>query len=921
MGRLSPLSPRPVLPITHLITMSLITSSEEKPFNNYLTVLLDAYQDDPLKDIAVLFTDVVGSTKYFKIYGDMDGREMLRQHQNLASSVIDEYKGKLIKAIGDSVMASFAGPSEALRAAIKMQRIFSAYNDNAAGEHRIHIRIGVHFGKVIVEEKDIYGDVVNVASKLTNLANGDEIYISKEIYERAQDIPGIHFELVNLWNAKDAPSGLTMYKAVWENAIIAEPVLKTFIHVHPLPDIGETDFSRIWENFIGNLDAEDAIAKGYEEEYILPDRSLSLVANDSIYAISTAESILAHLGSITEKDAPSPVPVQVIIYKLLHTEGNMPALTDIEVKWDGISPGGIYVSPEVRLDIKDEGDIFVEPSTAEETQETLYRIYRKNISQETTEEQQVPVQAFLYQMTLMDGTYASCYYCGNRRHYPSDCPSKNIPGKTSAISQLGYLSLSTINDLFLRYATASLASSDNGSLYDAATEQAYLAFYELKRIFQLPFFRIIWNNPANRWERVKQSAGQSEGGIVWLIQDSLRVSDHARAQSLLEQALDTFPDDYKVYCLLGYLNIEQNDLSPAKEHFKKAYTYAKTKPQRIFVLFQLARLYSLLNNPQKAHEKINNILVIDHGCTEAIYQDIIWKLQQKKEKAAIQQLAGLVRENRDYYTIALIDPEMEPYKAIVVPKLGAMFNKAKDAAQSRFEDACTILKNTKELLSQMKLAETESLHAKVEELMKSDSYFGYLDAVRYSDSIVTACENSLKEQKKDLSGIIDQLLQRLERALNFVKRYRYRQFVDSHYKHLMLLKVRMDDIKGAEKCSVLWQFDACHALCKETAGELDSIESRLKRLEIIQQVVHTFFNFLKYCSALLSIVFFTGIFIFPFFVDPLNALLSKFEITSISSTWSFQKTFLVLGGIASFITSFLISVKDIFKDDQDIPTL
>jgi len=900
--------------------MSLSASSKEKPFDNYLSFLLDAYQDDPLKNIAVLFTDVVGSTKYFKTYGDMDGREMLRQHQNLATSVIDEYKGNLIKAIGDSVMASFAGPSESLRAAIKMQHVFRAYNDDAAGEHQIHIRIGVHFGKVIVEEKDIYGDVVNVAAKLTNLADGDEIYISQEIYERAQDIPGIHFEPVNLWNAKDAPSGLTMYKAVWENAIIAEPVLKTFIHVHPLPDIGETDFSHIWEDFIGNLNTEDAIAKGYEEEYVLPDRSLVLIMNDSVHAISIAESILAHLGSVTKKDVP-PVPVRTIIYKLPHIKGNIPALTGVEVAWDAISPGGIYVSPEVRLDIKDEGDISVEPSTVEETHETFNRVHRKSIPQETAEEQQMPVQPFFYQKTLMDGTYASCFYCGDRKHYPSDCPSKNIPGKTSAINQLGYLSLSNINELFLQYVTTLQASSGNGSLYNAATEQAYLAFYELKRVFQLPFFRIIWNNPANRWEKVKQGAGQSEGGIVWLIQDSLRVSDHSRAQSLLEQALETFPDDYKVYCLIGYLNIEQNNLSLAKKHFKKAYIHTKTDPQRIFVLFQLARLYALLNNPQKAQEKINNILNIDPGCTEAIYQDIIWKLQQKKEKVAIQQLTGLVRENRDYYTVVLIDPEMEPYKAIVAPQLGTMFNKARNMAQSRFEDACTILKNTEELLSQRNLAEIQSLRVKIEELMESDSYFGYLDAVRYSDSIVTICENSLKEQKKDLSEIIYQLSQRLQKAFNFVKKYRYRQFVDSHYKHLMLLKIRMDDIRGAEKFCAPWQFDACHASCKETAGDLDSIESKLKRLELIQQIIRTFFNFLKYCSALLSIVFFIGIFIFPFFVDPLNILLSKFEVTSISNAWSFQKTFLVLGGIASFIASFLISVKDIFKDDQDVPSL
>lgn len=896
--------------------MSIRSSSQQKPFDNYLSFLLDAYRNDPLKEIAVLFTDVVGSTRYFKVYGDMDGREMLRQHQNLATAAIHEYKGNLIKAIGDSVMASFAGPSEALRAAIKMQRAFHVYNDDVAGEHQIHIRIGVHFGKVIVEEKDIYGDVVNVAAKLTNLADGDEIYISQEVYALSRDIPGIRFEPVNLWNVKDAPSGLTMYKAVWENALTAEPLMSAFIHIHPTLDTGETEFPHIWEDLTGSTGTEDAVVKGYEEKYVLPDRSLVLTLGDSMQATLLAESVLAHLGNATKEDIP-PIPVRTIIYKLPHIKGSaQPAC--FEVKWDAIDPGGIYVSPEVWLDIKDNGHFSIEPSSGEEAGETFHRICRNNMLQEKADGIPMPVQPFTCQKSLMDGIYPPCYYCGDRRHYPPDCPSKSIPEKTSAVHRLGYLSLSAISELFRN---TFQGSSDGGSLCGEAAEQAYLAFCEVRKVFQLSFFRVLWNNPSNRWEKVQQSAGPNEGGIVWLIQDSLRVSDHERAQSLLELALEKLPADYRVHCLLGYLNIEKNNLPQAKEYFSKAYTCTKTNPQRIFVLFQLARIYALLNDLQKTQEKINGILFIDPGCAEANYQDIILKLRQGKDKAAVQRLLSLVKENRDYYIIALIDPEMQPYHACILPQLGTMLGKAKDAARSRFDDAHAILKNTKEMLSQKDLAEIRSLSGKIEELMRSDSYFGYLDAARYCDLMAAICENTVKEQKKDLSEIIDQLSQRLRSALSFVKRYRYRQFVDDHYKHLMLLKIRIDDVSGAERFCAPWQFDACHALCKETAGELDSIEPKLKMLEIIQQTIRAFFNFLKYCSAMLSIVFFVGIFIFPFFVDPLNALLSRLDISSVSNAWSFQRTFLFSGGIASFVASFLISVKDVFKDDQNMPLL
>ena len=93
--------------------------------------IAQAYPDNTLtENVAVLFTDIVGSTEYFKTHGVKLGREMLRSHHNIASSIVSAYGGKVIKLIGDSIMASFAVPAEAFKAAIKMQQKFKVADND-----------------------------------------------------------------------------------------------------------------------------------------------------------------------------------------------------------------------------------------------------------------------------------------------------------------------------------------------------------------------------------------------------------------------------------------------------------------------------------------------------------------------------------------------------------------------------------------------------------------------------------------------------------------------------------------------------------------------------------------------------------------------------------------------------------------------
>ncbi|NIT40519.1 MAG: hypothetical protein GTN46_03035, partial [Gammaproteobacteria bacterium] len=85
------------------------------------------------------------------------------------------YRGRIVKHIGDSIMASFKSPKTALRAAIGIQQILEKRR-NEDPAFQLRVRIGVHTGEALVEDSDIFGDAVNLAARVQNLAKGNEIY-------------------------------------------------------------------------------------------------------------------------------------------------------------------------------------------------------------------------------------------------------------------------------------------------------------------------------------------------------------------------------------------------------------------------------------------------------------------------------------------------------------------------------------------------------------------------------------------------------------------------------------------------------------------------------------------------------------------------------------------------------------------------
>lgn len=125
------------------------------------------------RPITILFADIAGSTKLFETRGDVEARALTSQVLNALTQITLRHSGTVIKTIGDEIMCTFPGPSNALHASVDMQRRVAG--DLAWARDHLAIRIGLHHGEALIEEGDVYGDAVNTAARMAQLAKREQI--------------------------------------------------------------------------------------------------------------------------------------------------------------------------------------------------------------------------------------------------------------------------------------------------------------------------------------------------------------------------------------------------------------------------------------------------------------------------------------------------------------------------------------------------------------------------------------------------------------------------------------------------------------------------------------------------------------------------------------------------------------------------
>jgi class 3 adenylate cyclase len=142
--------------------------------------------------IALIFTDLAGSTALYARRGDPRAYHLVRLHFDTLFTVVNACGGTVVKTIGDAVMAVFQTPAEAMEAAIMMQHAIAELNNERqlSDDERLILKVGVHSGPTLSvtlnDRPDYFGTTVNLAARAQGLSQGRDVVFTEALYHDSE---------------------------------------------------------------------------------------------------------------------------------------------------------------------------------------------------------------------------------------------------------------------------------------------------------------------------------------------------------------------------------------------------------------------------------------------------------------------------------------------------------------------------------------------------------------------------------------------------------------------------------------------------------------------------------------------------------------------------------------------------------------
>jgi class 3 adenylate cyclase len=164
---------------------------------------------------AILFADVAGSTGLYERHGDHAARAIITALLARMSGIAARHSGVLVKTIGDEILCRFPTAERAVSAAIAMQENLAAGADEAEPRQ---MRMGLHWGPVMLESGDVFGDAVNVAARMSAIARGGQIVTTRDTVAALPEDLAARTRLFDTALLKGRHDSLEIHEVLWEKS-------------------------------------------------------------------------------------------------------------------------------------------------------------------------------------------------------------------------------------------------------------------------------------------------------------------------------------------------------------------------------------------------------------------------------------------------------------------------------------------------------------------------------------------------------------------------------------------------------------------------------------------------------------------------------------------------------------------------------
>lgn len=239
---------------------------------------------------AVLFADVVGYSRLMS-ENEMDTYNALKSLLSQLEELCPQYQGQVIEVRGDGILALFETATSAVEFSIELHRIASQHNQARMAHQQIKFRAGVHMGEVLLDERGIHGDNVNIAARLQEIAEPERVYVSAAVYEQIRNRLRYGYEFLGPKQLKNILSPVATYcvRSEVEGATMAatlRPEMQLEVLERPdLPSVAILPFASQ-----GSNEDDSWIAEGLTDDIIMnlsKFRNLFVIARNSSFFFKT----------------------------------------------------------------------------------------------------------------------------------------------------------------------------------------------------------------------------------------------------------------------------------------------------------------------------------------------------------------------------------------------------------------------------------------------------------------------------------------------------------------------------------------------------------------------------------------------------------------------------------------------------------
>ncbi len=272
--------------------------------------------------LSILFADISKSSVIYEQLGDQAAQKTVGKILQLLSDLSSRHEGKVVKTVGDAVIATFVAANNAIAAAQSMQQAMTNDFSSPSGLPPIHIHIGIHCGLVVMENEDVFGDAVNIAARVVDYANPRQIVATRSIIDNLSDDAPYTIQYITKITAKNIAGELELFEIVYEDQIMTTVIdcrkLSKVVHdslyltrgteitvvdrQNPVVSIGREDFNDISIHYSW-ISRTHAYIENCNGIFLLRDKSTNGTfiypeKGESVY-VNKGEHPLAGKGIIT----------------------------------------------------------------------------------------------------------------------------------------------------------------------------------------------------------------------------------------------------------------------------------------------------------------------------------------------------------------------------------------------------------------------------------------------------------------------------------------------------------------------------------------------------------------------------------------------------------------------------------------------